>query len=185
MTLLNPMGHVWTLEQAAAARDRWRAVGTPVVFTNGHFDLLHIGHVEYLEQARALGGALIVGINGDASTRRLKGPGRPIVPAVERALLIAALACVNGTVIFESDTASELIAALRPDWYVKGGDYAADTSEGTPGKVWPERALALTYGAQLKIIPYRPDHSTSALIARIRALPDNSEPHIKSVENRS
>ncbi len=185
MTLRNAMGQVWTLEQAVSERDRWRAAGVSVVFTNGHFDLLHIGHVEYLEQARALGGALIVGINGDASTRRLKGPGRPIVPAVERAMLIAALTCVDGTLIFESDTASELIAALRPDWYVKGGDYAPDSSEGTPGKYWPERDLALSYGAQLKIIPYHPDHSTSALIARIRALPDNSAPHSKTVENRS
>lgn len=169
------MGRVWTLEQAVLARNQWRTAGIPVVFTNGHFDLLHVGHVEYLEQARALGGALIVGINGDDSSRRLKGPGRPIVPAVERARLIAALACVDGTVIFESDTASELLTALRPDWYVKGGDYAADNTDGATGHYWPERELALAYGAQVKIIPYRPGHSTSALIARIRAIPDNSE----------
>lgn len=179
------MGQLWTLGQAAVERERWRTAGIAVVFTNGHFDLLHIGHVEYLEQARALGSALIVGINGDASTRRLKGPGRPIVPAVERAALIAALACVDGTVIFESDTASELIAALRPDWYVKGGDYAADGQEGTLGKYWPERELALACGAQLKVIPYRPDHSTSALIARIRALPPDSQTQSQAPGNRS
>lgn len=165
-------GQVWTLDQALVERGLWRIAQLPLVFTNGHFDLLHIGHVEYLEQARNLGGALIVGINGDNSTQRLKGQGRPIVPAVERARLIAALACVNGTVIFEADTASELIAALRPEWYVKGGDYATDNH--SVGKPWPERDLALSYGAQVKTIPYRMNHSTSALIARIRALPEHN-----------
>jgi len=120
------VGIVWTLAQAVAAREEWRAAGIPLVFTNGHFDLLHFGHVEYLQRARSLPGvpaALIVGINGDESTRRLKGEGRPLVPATERAALIAALVCVDGALIFEADTASELIATLRPEWYVKGGDY--------------------------------------------------------------
>ena len=179
------MRQVWTLEQAVQERNRWRMAGIPVVLTNGHFDLLHIGHVEYLEQARALGGALVVGINGDGSTRRLKGAGRPIVPAIERARLITALACVDGTIIFDADTATELVTALRPDWYVKGGDYAADGSDGATGKYWPERELALANGAQVKIIPYRPDHSTSALIARIRAIPEHSEPFPKAPDNNS
>ena len=163
------MGSVWTLEQAVAAREQWRVTNTPLVFTNGHFDLLHIGHVDYLQRARALPGAnaaLIVGINGDASTARLKGPGHPIIPAVERAALIAALACVDGAIIFEADVASALIEALRPEWYVKGGDYS--------GKAWPEHDLAIACGGQVALIPFVPDHSTSALIARIRALPLDS-----------
>ena len=162
------MGHVWTLEQAVAARHTWQKSGRPLIFTNGHFDLLHVGHVDYLERARAQAGeigVLIVGINGDQSTRELKGVGRPIVPAVERARLIAALACVEGAIIFEANTASELISALRPDWYVKGGDYV--------GKTWPERDLAIACGGQVALIPFMPDHSTSALIARIRSLPEN------------
>jgi len=163
-------GQVWTLDQALAARERWRTARVPLVFTNGHFELLHIGHVEYLEQARWLGGALLVAINNDESTLRLKGPGHPIVPAVERARLIAALACVDGTLIFEGDTVSDLITALRPEWYVKGGDYAVDNQ--ATGKPWPERDLALTLGAQVSVIPYHPGHSTSALIARIRAVPE-------------
>jgi len=128
--------------------------------------LLHFGHVEYLQRAKALPGvpaALIVGINGDDSTRRLKGECRPLVPATERAALIAALACVEGAVIFEANIASELIAALRPEWYVKGGDYSE--------KPWPERDLAIACGGKVALIPFVPDHSTSALIARIRALP--------------
>lgn len=162
------MGHVWTLEQAVTARHAWQKSGRPLIFTNGHFDLLHVGHVDYLERAHAQAGedgVLIVGINSDRSTRELKGTGRPIVPAVERARLIAALACVECAIIFEANTASELISALRPDWYVKGGDYA--------GKTWPERDLAIGCGGQVALIPFMPDHSTSALIARIRSLPEN------------
>ena len=164
------MGHVWTIEQAIAVRPVCQETGRPLIFTNGHFDLLHVGHVDYLERARLQAGengVLIVGINGDQSTRQLKGAGRPIVPAAERARLIAALACVEGAIIFEATTASALISALRPDWYVKGGDYA--------GKTWPERDLAVACGGQVALIPFMPNHSTSALITRIRALPANSE----------
>jgi rfaE bifunctional protein nucleotidyltransferase chain/domain len=157
------MGNVMTLDQAAVLRDELHAAGQTLVFTNGHFDLMHVGHLDYLEKARALGGALIVGINGDSSTRRLKGEGRPLIPASERARLIAALSCVTAAVVFEDDTASALINALKPDVYVKGGDYAA--------KTWPERDLVTAYGGQTALIPFLPGHSTSALITRIRALP--------------
>jgi rfaE bifunctional protein nucleotidyltransferase chain/domain len=163
------MGHVWTLDEAVKFRQLCRQAGRPLIFTNGHFDLLHVGHLDYLQRARVQGGSdggLIVGINGDESTRQLKGAGRPLVPAVERAQLIAALDCVSGAVIFEANTATELISALQPDWYVKGGDYA--------NKTWPERDLAVACGGQVALIPFMPDHSTSALIARIRALPDNA-----------
>jgi rfaE bifunctional protein nucleotidyltransferase chain/domain len=147
--------------------EQWRAdlrqANRTLVFTNGHFDLLHVGHLDYLEKARALGDALCVGLNGDASTRRLKGEGRPLVPALERARLLAALKPVDAVAIFEDDTANRLIEALQPDIYVKGGDYA--------DKPLPERAIVERYGGRVVLIDYLPDHSTSALIARIQALP--------------
>lgn len=143
-------------------REGLRAANRTLVFTNGHFDLLHVGHLDYLEKARMLGDALCVGLNGDASTTRLKGAGRPLVPAVERARLLAALRPVDAVTIFEEDTANALIEALQPDIYVKGGDYQA--------KFLPERPLVERYGGRVVLIDYLPDHSTSALIARIRAL---------------
>jgi rfaE bifunctional protein nucleotidyltransferase chain/domain len=152
-----------TLETAREQRNRLRQDHQTLVFTNGHFDLLHVGHLDYLEQARTLGDALFVGLNDDVSTRRLKGPGRPLVPAVERARLLAALVPVTAVIIFAGDTAHQLIEVLQPDIYVKGGDYAH--------KPLPERALVESYGGQVQLIDYLPDHSTSALIERIRQLP--------------
>lgn len=165
------MGEVYTLEQAAAAREKLRGARPPqpLVFTNGHFDLLHVGHLDYLEKARALGAALFVGVNGDASTRRLKGAGRPLVPAVERARLLAALRPVDAVIIFEEDTASALIAALQPEIYVKGGDYAPAGDDGI-AKPLPERPLVEAYGGQVVLIDYLAGHSTSELIARVKAL---------------
>lgn len=107
-----------------------RNAGARIVFTNGVFDLLHIGHAHYLRRARALGDLLVVGLNSDASTRRLKGPERPLVPQEERAALLAELAVVDAVTIFDDDTASGLLDLLRPDFYVKGADYA---TPGTPG----------------------------------------------------
>ena len=126
------MGIILTLEAAQAERLLMRQAGEKLVFTNGHFDLLHVGHLDYLEKARALGNALFVGLNDDASTMRLKGAGRPLIPAVERARLLTALQPVSGVIIFESDTADELIRALQPDVYVKGGDYAHKTLPERP-----------------------------------------------------
>jgi rfaE bifunctional protein nucleotidyltransferase chain/domain len=151
------------LEQAVEQRRALQAQGQTLVFTNGHFDLLHVGHLDYLEKARALGDALFVGLNGDESTRRLKGDGRPLVPGNERARLIAALKPVTAVIVFDDDTADGLIRALRPDIYVKGGDYAT--------KNLPERPTVEAYGGRVALIDYLPDHSTSALIARIQALP--------------
>lgn len=156
------MGDVLTLDTAIQQRAQMRAAGQTLVFTNGHFDLLHIGHLDYLEKARALGDALYLGLNGDGSTERLKGAGRPIVPAAERARLLAALAPVTGVIIFEDDTAIKLIEAVQPDIYVKGGDYAH--------KPLPERATVEGYGGRVALIDYLPDHSTTNLIARIKAL---------------
>lgn len=157
------MGIILTLESAVVERLRMRTAGETLVFTNGHFDLLHVGHLDYLEKARALGDALFLGLNGDASTRRLKGEARPLVPALERARLLAALQPVSGVIIFEADTADELLRTLQPDIYVKGGDYA--------NKVLPERPTVEAYGGRVALIDYLPDHSTSALMAKIKALP--------------
>jgi rfaE bifunctional protein nucleotidyltransferase chain/domain len=156
------MGTVVTLDEAVQWRAGLRRMGQRLVFTNGHFDLLHVGHLDYLEQARALGDALFVGLNGDSGTRRLKGTGRPLVPAAERARLLAALAPVSAVIIFEDDTAAGLLRALQPEIYVKGGDYR--------DKPLPEAPLVADYGGQVVLIDYLPDHSTSALIAKIKAL---------------
>ena len=165
--ILNPqesnLGDQLTLEEAIKRRELLRQVGQTLVFTNGHFDLLHVGHLDYLEKARALGEALFLGLNGDASTTRLKGRGRPLVPAAERARLLAALTPVTAVIIFENDTADVLIEALRPDIYAKGADYAT--------KILPERPTVEAYGGQIALIDYLPDHSTSDLIARVKALP--------------
>ena len=151
------------LQMAVALRDQLKQAGQTVVFTNGHFDLLHVGHLDYLEKARALGDALLVGVNGDASSERLKGMGRPIVSAVERARLLAALKPVTAVLVFEADTAIAVIEALQPDIYVKGGDYAH--------KPLPERATVEAYGGRVVLIDTLPGHSTSALIERIKRLP--------------
>jgi len=156
------LGELVTLTEAIERRAAWWAAGRIVVLTNGCFDLLHAGHVDYLARARALGDALIVGVNGDASVRRLKGPGRPLVPAQERATVVAALAAVDLVVIFEADTAIELVQALRPDIYTKGGDW------GQPGgQQLPELEAAQAVGAAVHYLPYLPGYSTTALIQRI------------------
>jgi rfaE bifunctional protein nucleotidyltransferase chain/domain len=157
------MGAVTHLDEAVRFADTLRATGKRTVLTNGHFDLLHVGHLDYLEKARALGDALIVGVNGDDSTAHLKGTGRPIVPAAERARLLAALEPVSAVVIFEEPTADALVRALQPDIYVKGGDYR--------DKPLPERASVEARGGKVVLIDYLPDHSTTRLIERIKALP--------------
>jgi rfaE bifunctional protein nucleotidyltransferase chain/domain len=154
---------VLTLSEAVVLRNTYRDAGRAVIFTNGHFDLLHAGHVRYLLAARQLGDALFVGVNGDASTRRLKGESRPLVPAAERALLIDALKPVTAVVVFDDDTADTLIELLKPDVYVKGGDYAH--------KVLPERELVESLGGKVVLIDLVPERSTSALIEKIKALP--------------
>lgn len=158
------MGEVLELSEAQKLRESLREAGQTLVFTNGHFDLLHIGHLDYLEKASLLGDALFVGVNGDASTRRLKGPGRPLVPDAERARLLAALAPVAAVIIFQEDTADTLLRALRPDIYVKGGDYA--------DKPLPERPTVEAYGGRVELIDYLPQHSTTRLINRTRGLQD-------------
>ena len=153
----------YDLESALALRAQLRATGRSLVLGNGHFDLLHAGHLDYLERARSLGDALIVGVNSDESSARLKGPGRPLVPAGERARLLAALRPVSAVVLFEADVADGLLAALQPEIYAKGADYAS--------KPLPERAAAAACGARVVLIPLLPQHSSSQLVARIQALP--------------
>ena len=143
---------------------RMRADGLRLVLTNGCFDLLHVGHVRLLCAARSLGDALAVGLNSDASTRRLKGPGRPITPEDERAEILAALAYVDHVTIFAEDTASDLVAQVRPTIYVKGGDYSADPSAPN---FPPEGRKVLPYGGEIRIIELVPGHSTSEIVRRL------------------
>jgi rfaE bifunctional protein nucleotidyltransferase chain/domain len=143
-----------------------RIAGGRVVFTNGCFDLLHPGHVAYLEAARALGDALVVGLNSDASIKRLKGPSRPVVPEGDRAIVLSALEPVDAVVVFNEDTPARLMRELRPAVYVKGGDYRIEDL--------PEAKVAEEIGAEVKILPFEPGYSTTALIERIRSISDTS-----------
>jgi rfaE bifunctional protein nucleotidyltransferase chain/domain len=151
-----------TIAEAAALVARLRATGKTIVFTNGVFDLLHPGHVRYLQQARALGDALVVGVNSDRSVRAIKGPSRPIVPEDERAEVLAALACVDAVVVFDDETPHELIAALQPDVLVKGDDWAADAIVG--------RDIVEARGGKVIRMPIERGYGTSAIIDRIRNL---------------
>ncbi|MEU1250279.1 D-glycero-beta-D-manno-heptose 1-phosphate adenylyltransferase [Micromonospora arida] len=152
----------------------YREAGRSVVFTNGCFDVLHRGHVRYLEQARALGDLLIVAVNSDGSVRRLKGPDRPVNPVEDRGALLAALACVDHVVVFEEDSPAALIEAVRPDVYVKGGDY--------PPELVPEAPLVRRLGGQVRTLGYVPDRSTSAIIERIRSHSQDPSPHVDDRE---
>lgn len=155
------MGRVLSIEAATEYCQRLRTAGKSVVFTNGLFDILHLGHLDYLKRARALGDALIVGLNSDASARTLKGAAHPVLPQEERSQLLAALRVVDAVVVFDELTASDLIRALEPDIYVKGGDYA--------DKCWPERETALAVGACVELLPFLEGHSTSQIVERIVA----------------
>ena len=140
-----------------------RAKGQRIVFTNGCFDLMHVGHTRYLEAARALGDVLIVGVNSDTSVRALnKAPGRPIVPAEQRAEVIAALGCVDYVVLFDEPDPAALIAVLQPDVLVKGGDWTPDRIIG--------RDIVEARGGAVRTIPLVPGVSTTSLVERIRAL---------------
>jgi D-glycero-beta-D-manno-heptose 1-phosphate adenylyltransferase len=136
-----------------------RALGHSIVFANGAFDLLHAGHVRYLQAAREQGNWLVVGINSDASVRRAKGAGRPIIPESERAEIVAALACVDAVTIFDESSPVVLIDLLRPDVHAKGTDYTPDTV--------PERSAVADYGGRTVIVGDPKDHATTDLIARI------------------
>jgi rfaE bifunctional protein nucleotidyltransferase chain/domain len=148
-------------DDAARRIAAWRQAGERIVFTNGVFDLLHRGHAEYLEEAKALGDRLVVGVNADASVRRLKGKSRPIVPDSERAELVAALDSVDLTIVFEDDTPLELITAVAPDVLVKGADWAADAIVGSD--------VVEARGGRVVRVALREGLSTSVLVERILA----------------
>jgi rfaE bifunctional protein nucleotidyltransferase chain/domain len=145
-------------------RDKIRAGGKKLVVTNGCFDILHLGHVTYLESARNFGDALLVGVNGDAAVRGLKGAGRPVNSKDDRSAILAALESVSGTCIFEETTAVKFLAVARPDIYVKGGDYTLDTLNQD------ERRAVESAGGKIRIIPFVPGKSTTALLEKISRL---------------
>jgi len=158
------VGEVLSVEALAGRLAELRRRGRRIAFANGHFDLLHVGHLRYLRAAREQGDLLVVAINDDASVERLKGPGRPLVPAAERAELLAALAPVDFVVVFSGDTPAPLLERLRPDVHCKGTDY------GAPERV-PEYAVVAAYGGRTALVGDPKDHATSDLIARVRSLP--------------
>ena len=150
-------GKILTLSRLLRLRRGWREQGRAVVFTNGVFDILHAGHVELLEKAASLGGALIVGVNSDASARRLhKGPGRPIQPLKDRARILAGLACVDAVIAFGEDTPERLLSFIKHEVLVKGADYR-------PGQVAGRR-----HAGRVALLPLKLGRSTTAIIERIR-----------------
>jgi rfaE bifunctional protein nucleotidyltransferase chain/domain len=149
-------------EQASAFGKEMRDSGRKLVFTNGCFDLLHVGHVRYLQAAKALGDSLLVAINGDESVRALKGEGRPLNRAADRAEVIAALESVDRVVIFPEVRATQLLETVRPAIYVKGGDYTKSTLHAD------ERSALERIGAEIRILPFEAGHSTSGLLEKIR-----------------
>jgi rfaE bifunctional protein nucleotidyltransferase chain/domain len=146
-------------EDLSTLGERLRAEGKRIVFTNGCFDILHVGHLRYLQQARALGDVLVVGLNTDAGVRRLKGPSRPIVPDEERAELLAGLECVDYVTLFDEPTPVETIAALRPHLHAKGGDYRAEDL--------PEAEIVRAVGGEVVIMPLVPGRSTTDIVSRV------------------
>jgi rfaE bifunctional protein nucleotidyltransferase chain/domain len=148
-----------SLEEARRTVEGWRAQGLKVALANGVFDLLHVGHVRYLEAARQLADRLVVAVNSDASTRAYKGPGRPVIPQDERAELIRALRCADLVLIFDEPDVRTVIRTLKPDVHVKGTDY-------TPESI-PERAEVEAYGGRVAVAGDPKDHSTTALLTRL------------------
>jgi len=139
-----------------------KSAGRRVVVTNGCFDLLHVGHVRFLQEARALGDSLLVGLNGDASVRQLKGSGRPVNPETERAEVLAALACVDAVVVFPEKRATRFLESAQPDIYVKGGDYRPEDLDAD------EQAAVQKEGGVVKVLKLTPGKSTSAVLAKIK-----------------
>jgi len=153
------LGTITTAEDAAPEVERAKALGQTVVFANGHFDVLHVGHIRYLQGARALGDLLVVGVNDDASTRALKGEGRPITPAAERLEILAAMDCVDYAFAFSGTDVSKVLLSLKPDIHAKGTDYTEDTV--------PEKDVVRSYGGRVAITGDPKDHSSSEMIGRM------------------
>lgn len=161
MSLLQTLSQrICTLEEATERREQWSLEGKKVVFTNGCFDILHRGHLEYLMQAAELGQALVIGLNSDESVSRLKGPERPVNKLHDRALALAALQFVAMVVAFDDDTPLRLIQAIKPDVLVKGGDYTIDTIVGAQE--------VQANGGIVKVLPFVGGYSTTTIIKRLR-----------------
>ena len=154
------LSKIGALEEVHRQVETARGAGRTVALANGCFDVLHVGHVRYLAGARAEADVLVVGVNGDESVRRLKGAGRPVLPAADRALLVAGLRSVDHVLVFEEDDVSRLLLALRPAVHCKGTDYTPETV--------PERDVVRSYGGRVAIVGDAKAHDTRALLARIR-----------------
>lgn len=151
---------IGSLDEVRARVEGERRAGRTIALANGCFDVLHVGHARYLEGARAEADVLVVGVNGDSSVRRLKGEGRPVMPAADRALLVAAFRAVDHVVVFEEDDVAALLLALRPDVHCKGTDYTEETV--------PEREVVRSYGGRVAIVGDPKGHDTRRLLERIR-----------------
>ncbi|MFB1483900.1 adenylyltransferase/cytidyltransferase family protein [Corallococcus sp. RDP092CA] len=156
---MNTLDKLRPVAAIAEERERWREQGRTVALANGVFDLLHVGHVRYLEGAKALADVLVVAVNSDASTRAYKGPGRPHIPEAERAELVAALACTDRVIVFDEPDVRSIIRALKPDVHVKGTDY-------TPASI-PEGDEVRAYGGRTAVAGDPKDHSTTELARRL------------------
>lgn len=156
------MGRVLSLKELADWRRDEKTAGRRVVVTNGCFDLLHIGHVRFLQEARSLGDSLVVGVNGDASVRELKGVGRPVNPEADRAEVLAALGCVNAVVVFPEKRATRFLEAAQPDLYVKGGDYRPEDLDAD------EQSAVKKAGGQVRVLKLTPGKSTSAVLEKAK-----------------
>jgi rfaE bifunctional protein nucleotidyltransferase chain/domain len=155
-------GKVFRSEELRAILNIWRLLEKKIVFTNGCFDLLHLGHVDYLSKAADLGDKLVIGLNSDASTSVLKGPGRPIIDQYSRSIMLASLSFVDAVILFDDPTPLALIASVRPDVLVKGADYTVDQIVGSD--------LVLGYGGDVQTIEYLSGYSTTSIEKKIRSL---------------
>lgn len=157
---MNTETKILRLDEAITQVADWQRAGQKVVFTNGCFDIVHLGHIDYLEKARALGDRLVLGLNTDASVSRLKGPARPVVDEYARARLMAALSFVDTVILFDEPTPQELIEALKPDILVKGDDYTVETIVGAD--------FVINNGGEVKTVSLVPGYSTTTLIEKIK-----------------
>jgi rfaE bifunctional protein nucleotidyltransferase chain/domain len=157
------MGRVLSLKELADWRRDEKAAGRRVVVTNGCFDLLHVGHVRFLQEARSLGDSLVVGLNGDGSVRELKGNGRPVNPEADRAEVLAALACVSAVVVFPEKRATRFLEVAQPDLYAKGGDYRPEDLDAD------EQAAVKKAGGQIRVLQLTPGKSTTAVLAKAKS----------------
>jgi rfaE bifunctional protein nucleotidyltransferase chain/domain len=154
------MNKIFQRKEIAQQVARWKQSGDKIVFTNGCFDLLHVGHIRYLRGAKELGSKLVVALNGDESVRQLKGAGRPLMPADERAEILAALSDVDAVVIFDEPDVRALLRELRPDIHAKGTDYTEESV--------PEREVVAEYGGRVAIVGDPKDHSTTSIIEQLK-----------------